>query len=82
MQQHQCGYQPVVLLTDLSADERAARRNEMCAWCWGKRHPDRLFPEEWSSTICPDCQAEEVAKLALIKAARAATQAQKGETHL
>lgn len=25
---------------------------EQCAWCWPYLHPDRCYPEHWSSTIC------------------------------
>lgn len=42
----------------------AAERLEHCAWCWNKRHPGKRYPEEWSSTICPDCESVMYAQLA------------------
>jgi hypothetical protein len=46
---------------------------ERCAWCWKQRHPGgEPFPETWSSSICPECEAAMYARLAVTRAERAA----------
>jgi hypothetical protein len=57
----------VVLITTASPEERRAK----CAWCWPRRNPGVPYPEKWSSTICPQCEAEMDAQHARLSAARA-----------
>ena len=58
----------IVLITTASLEERRAK----CAWCWDKRNPGVPYPEEWSSTICPDCDAALSVQVNQVKAALAA----------
>lgn len=30
---------------------------EECAWCWPLVHPDKPYPEAWSSTVCSEHSA-------------------------
>ena len=76
MQQQQTTHAPVtpsVVMTSL--EERRAK----CAWCWDKNHPGVPHPREWSSTVCPECDAAVSAEAIRVKAARAA--ARKGGRH-
>jgi hypothetical protein len=39
-------------------DEQEHERQQHCAWCWKKHHPDgEPYPETWSTTICMSCEA-------------------------
>ncbi len=63
-------YAPVYSSAVMSATSEADRRT-FCAWCWKRRHPDGTpYPEQWSSTICADCEAEILAALERTRAAR------------
>ncbi len=48
----------------------ASYAQEHCIWCWAHRHPDVLFPDNWSSTICPACKQQVKAKLVARKSQR------------
>jgi hypothetical protein len=65
---------PIVVMASL--EERCAK----CAWCWDKNHPGVSYPREWSSTVCPECDAAVSAEAIRVKAARAI--ARKGEVHV
>ena len=57
----------IVVITTASPEER----REKCPWCWPIRNPGVSYPEEWSSTICPGCEAAMDAQIGQRRAARA-----------
>jgi hypothetical protein len=63
---------PIVVITSLE------ERREKCPWCWEMNHPGVPYPEGWSSTVCPECEAEMSAQIAQakvrVRAAREARQ--------
>ncbi len=64
---------PAVVLTSLE------ERREKCPWCWERNRSGVPYPEEWSSTLCLECDATLLAQIAQVKAARAARK-QRGGT--
>jgi hypothetical protein len=68
-EQQQTAHVPAPLILVLTSLEE---RRKKCSWCWEKRNPGKPYPREYSSTICPECEAVIDAQRAQVKAERSA----------